>query len=67
MYVHVGDIHRVTPCVIVRYTDYVCKTQNLFYELTLYFFICASKKMQKSSAIQKISVILSSVNISAIL
>ena len=35
MYVHVGDIHRVTPCVIVRYTGYVCKTQNLFYELTL--------------------------------
>ena len=35
MYVHVGDIHRVTPCVIARYTDYVCKTQNLFYELTL--------------------------------
>ena len=35
MYVHVGDIHRVTPCVIVRYTDYVCKTQNLFYKLTL--------------------------------
>ena len=36
MYVHVGDIHRVTPCVIVRYTDYVCKTQNLFYELHRY-------------------------------
>ena len=35
MYVHVGDIHRVTPCIIVRYTDYVCETQNLFYELTL--------------------------------
>ena len=31
------------------------------------FFICASKKLQKSSAIQKISVILSSVNISGIL
>ena len=36
MYVHVGDIHRVMPCVIVRYTDYVCKTQNLFYELHRY-------------------------------
>ena len=33
MYVHVCDIHRVTSCVTVRYMDYVCKTQNLFYEL----------------------------------
>jgi len=39
MYVHVGDIHRVTPCVIVRYTDYVCKTQNLFYELHRYIIL----------------------------
>ena len=39
MYVHVGDIHLVTPCVIVRYTDYVCKTQNLFCELHRYILV----------------------------